>query len=110
MTGDSPPAAPASLGELLNGLAAGLPEARSTVTGGRTEWARGGVTFAVLAGDGVDLRLDPAVAAAALRTPDTSESSRGRPWVRFAPRALDGHAIDRATAWFGLACRRAAAS
>ena len=102
--------APASLAELLASLAAGLPDAGSTRTLGRVEWSRAGVAFAILAGDGVDLRLDPAVAAAALRTPDTRASARGLPWIQFAPRELDDHAVDRATAWFGLAYRRAAAS
>ncbi len=98
------------LRSLLDGLAAGLPDARSASASGRVEWSRAGVAFAILADDGLELRLDPAVAAAALRTPDTSASARGLPWIRFAPRELDGPAVDRATAWFGLAYRRAAAS
>ncbi len=109
MTADRSPAAP-TLASLLAGLAASLPEATSSHAAGRTTWSRGGVAFATLDGDALELRLDPAVAAAALRTPATSASSRGAPWVRFAPEDVDGHAVDRATAWFGLAYRRAAES
>ena len=52
-------------------------------------------------------RLDPAVAAAAQRTPDTVTSERGPDWVVFAPVVLDAPAVDRAIAWFGSAARRA---
>lgn len=97
-----------SLRSLVADVAAGLPGAGATARGGETEWSRGGVLFAVLDEAALEVRLDPAVAAAALRTPDTSESSRGSPWVRFAPRELDDHAVDRATAWFTLAYRRSA--
>jgi hypothetical protein len=95
------------LAELIASLAADLPAARTSSTGARTEWRRGGVPFASLDGQAVELRLAPAIAAAALNTPDTTPSPRGTPWIRFAPQELDGHAIDRATAWFGLAYRRA---
>lgn len=61
----------------------------------------------MLGPDGAELRLDPAIAAAATRTPDTGPSPRGAEWVRFNPRELDGHAVDRLTAWFDLAYRRA---
>jgi hypothetical protein len=54
-----------------------------------------------------EFRLDPPVAAAALRTPDTGPSRRGEGWVRFRPDVLDHHALDRAEAWFGSAWRRA---
>lgn len=99
-----------TLVSLVAELSIDLPYARSATSGGRTEWARGGAPFAVLDGHALEVRLDPAIASAALRTPDTTLSSRGLPWVRFEPRELDGHAIDRATAWFGLAYRRAGAT
>jgi len=99
-----------SMAALLAELAAALPEARATSSGGRTEWSRRGVTFASLEADAVELRLDAAIAGAAVRTPDTSPSPRGAPWVRFAPPELDDHAVDRVGAWFGLAYRRAAAT
>jgi hypothetical protein len=69
-------------------------------------WSVGERPFAIVSSDGVELRLDEAVAAAARRTPDTEPSDRGPEWVRFNPRELDGHAVDRLEAWFGLAYRR----
>jgi hypothetical protein len=72
-----------------------------------TEYTRGGVVFAASDDDAVELRLNPEVADAARRTPDTSVSSRGFEWVRFAPRTLDGHAHDRLEAWFLSAWRAA---
>ncbi|HET9680473.1 MAG TPA: hypothetical protein VFP19_00425 [Candidatus Limnocylindrales bacterium] len=111
MTAPDAPGSSDSLITLLAQMAASMPEVRvASAGGGGTEWSRGGRRFAVLEGDAVELRLDPAIAAAALRTPDTSPSTRGTPWVRFAPAELDGHAIDRVTAWFGLAYRRATGS
>jgi hypothetical protein len=106
-----------SLARLVTELAADLPDAiastgraddGATVSG--ATWAHAGRVFAVLGPDGVELRLDPAIAAAATRTPDTAPSPRGTEWVRFNPRELDGHAVDRLTAWFDLAYRRAAGS
>ena len=47
------------------------------------------------------------IAAAAARTPDTAPSPRGPDWVRFNPRELDPHALDRLGAWLELAYRRA---
>jgi hypothetical protein len=98
------------MGEVLAAAAASLPDRPATASdaGGATEWSAGDVAFARLERDGTaEFRLAPAVAAAARRTPDTMDSSRGPDWVRFRPGDLDGHAIDRATAWFGSAWRRA---
>ena len=53
-----------------------------------------------------EFALDPAVAAAAARTPDVGPSSRGAGWVSFAPADLDDHAADRAVAWLASAHRR----
>ena len=87
-----------------------LPEARSLSAGGVVTWSRGSVPFAALGTDGVEIRLDAAIAAAAARTPDTAPSKRGREWIRFNPHELDGHASDRLRAWLELAYRRATGS
>ena len=65
--------------------------------------------FAVLGPDFLEVALDPPVAAAALRTPDTRPSPRGAGWVAFAPGQPDRFALDRAEAWLRLGHRRAAA-
>jgi hypothetical protein len=76
---------------------------------GATTFAAGAppAVFAALSGDRAEFRLDPLVARAALRTPDTSPSTRGPEWVAFAPAVLDDGAVDRAEAWFLSAHRRA---
>jgi hypothetical protein len=96
-----------SLGAVLRSAARELEAADERRDGEALEWSIGGVPFAAFNGDRAEFRLDPAVAAAALRTPDTSLSSRGADWVAFAPEALDQHAIDRAEAWLASAWRRA---
>jgi acetylornithine deacetylase/succinyl-diaminopimelate desuccinylase-like protein len=60
-----------SLASILGDVTAALPDVRSTSAGGRTEWSRGGVLFATLEGEVAELRLDPAIASAAIKTPDT---------------------------------------
>ena len=99
-----------TLAELLAAAAEELVDVSATVvpTGG-VLWDRAGRAFAAARADGMsaEFRLDPAIAAAALRTPDTTHSGRGEDWVRFSPEALDDHALDRAEAWFGSAWRRA---
>jgi hypothetical protein len=105
MTG--PPAG--GIKALIEEAAAGLDavDRRDGSTG--PEWSIGGIVFAAAAasGDRAEFRLARPVAAAALRTPDTAPSDRGPDWVAFAPRELDGHAIDRAVAWLTSAWRRA---
>ena len=96
-----------SLVAVLQAAALDLEAADERRDGDALEWSIGGVTFARLDGSRAEFRLDPAVAAAALRTPDTAPSSRGADWVAFVPSALDQHAIDRARAWLASACRRA---
>jgi 2,4-dienoyl-CoA reductase-like NADH-dependent reductase (Old Yellow Enzyme family) len=91
----------------LAALASELGQVETSTDGGTVSWSAAGVTFAVLAGGGVELRLDPAVAAAASHTPDSDFSPRGPEWIRFHPRTLDAHEIDRLDAWFALAVRRA---
>lgn len=105
-----------SLAQVAREIAAELPDASISAAPGApgagppvatTTWSRGGVAFAILGPTGIEIRLDPAIAAAASRTPDTAPSPRGREWVRFNPRDLDAHAVDRLRAWLDLACRRA---
>ena len=99
-----------TLPDLLAGAASELPQVVVTTGPDATvTWSRGDRAFAMLAADGAAaFALDPAVAAAAARTPDTTLSGLGVGWIRFAPKALDEHAADRAVAWFVSAHRRAA--
>jgi len=96
-----------SLVRLLDELAAARPDVLARASADGTAWSVDGLEFAVGGPGGGELRLDAAVAAAASRTPDVGPSPRGREWVRFNPRELDGHAVDRVCAWFELAHRRA---
>ena len=98
------PALPATVAEVV----VDLPESRSQSVDDIVTWARAGVPFAALGPTGIEIRLDRAIAAAASRTPDTAPSSRGADWIRFNPRELDAHALDRLRAWLELAYRRAA--
>jgi hypothetical protein len=97
----------AALRQLLEEIAAALGVER-TEGGSTISWATAGVVFAVLGAAGAELRLDPRVAAAAARTPDAAPSPRGPDWVRFNPRSIDPHAVDRLEAWFQLGAKRAA--
>jgi 2,4-dienoyl-CoA reductase-like NADH-dependent reductase (Old Yellow Enzyme family) len=92
---------------LLEDLAPEFGQVQTATDGDSVAWHAGGVTFAELTDGGVELRLDPAIAAAASHTPDTDLSTRGPEWIRFHPSTLDDHAIDRLEAWFALAVRRA---
>lgn len=101
---------PASLAEALAAAAVGLePIERRPGSGGSVEYQRAGRVLAVLDADGLaaSFLLSPAVADAALRTPDTAPSTRGRGWITLRPTLLDGHAVDRATAWLESAWRHA---
>jgi hypothetical protein len=98
-----------TLGDLLVEAAADLAGSEAaTSPDGDVTWTRGGRAFAAASGDGsrAEFQLDPAVAAAALRTPDVVSSERGPGWVAFAPAELDDHATDRAVAWLASAHRR----
>jgi hypothetical protein len=99
-----------TLPDLLAAAASELPQIVAATGPDRTvTWSRGDRAFAMLAADGAAaFALDPAVAAAAVRTPDTTPSGLGAGWIRFAPAVLDEHAADRAVAWFVSAHRRAA--
>lgn len=97
------PSLPARVAEVI----VDLPEARSLSSDGIVTWSRAGRDFASLGAAGVEICLDPPIAAAAARTPDTSLSPRGAEWIRFNPGELDSHALDRLRAWLELAYRRA---
>lgn len=99
--------AAASLRLVLETAAAELEGAEGRPTASGVEWSVDGTVFAVVDGDRAEFRLAPPVVAAALRTPDTTASPRGRDWVAFRPAVLDEHAVDRATAWLASAWRRA---
>jgi hypothetical protein len=99
-------ATPASLRDLFDELAdkAGAETAGSA---GGCDYLRDGRAFAAIDGDAAEVRLDPEIADAVLRTPSTATSSRGAGWVRFAPPEFNQHARDRAEAWFLSAWRAA---
>lgn len=98
-----------TLRELLDDAAAEVDDIETiTAADGGVTWSRNGRPFAAIegGGDAAEFALDPAVAAAAARTPDVGPSARGSGWVRFRPATLDDHAADRARAWFESAHRR----
>jgi hypothetical protein len=98
-----------TLGDVLREASASAGVGVKDHPEGGTAFMVGTTAVAVLDADGsaAEFRLDPMVAAAATRTPDTSTSGRGPDWVRFSPPTLDPHAVDRAVAWLGSAARRA---
>lgn len=99
-----------SLAEVLADAAASLGVVgRSDPGSGAIEYVRADRLFAAVEAGraAASFRLAPAVAEAAIRTPDTGPSDRGRGWVTLGPSVLDGHAADRATAWFESAWRAA---
>ncbi|MCJ7712273.1 MAG: hypothetical protein MUQ32_15740 [Chloroflexi bacterium] len=71
-------------------------------------YLHGGRTFAVQLPDLLEVALDPAVAKAALRTPNTLASRRGAGWIAFTPEVIDRFALDRAEAGLRSAYRRVA--
>jgi hypothetical protein len=101
------PSATTTLEREIAELVAVLPDVSSSPGGAGRAWSRGSVEFAIVGPFGVEIRLDRDIAAAAIRTPDTASSPRGPEWVRFNPRELDAHALDRLEAWLELAHRRA---
>ena len=84
-----------------------LGSTQATIADRVTTWSHAGRVFAALGPLGIEIQLEPAIAVAAARTPDTGPSPRGPEWVRFNPREMDGHAADRLRAWLELAHRRA---
>jgi hypothetical protein len=97
----------ASLHELLEEAIPHLTGVERTTDGATTFLSRSGQAFAAIAGEVLELRLDPLISGAALRTADTSASARGEGWIRFAPAVLDRFAVDRVGAWLGYAWRHA---
>lgn len=98
-----------NLGDLLGEAAAGVADVNASIgTDAALTWSVAGQPFAVLGPDraAAEFALDPPIAAAAQRTPDVAPSERGPGWVSFRPAVLDGHAADRAAAWFASAHRR----
>ena len=104
------PVSDLTLAEVLAAAAEELDGISVADVDGLTTWSAAGHPFATLAGDRAEFRLDPLVARAALRTPDTAPSSRGPDWVAFSPALLDDPAIDRAEAWFLSGHRHATAA
>jgi hypothetical protein len=96
-----------TLRDVLDAAAEDLADVRTGGDGASVSWALGDSVFAALDEGRAEFRLDPLVARAALRTPDTGPSTRGPDWVAFAPETLDDGAVDRAEAWFLSAYRRA---
>jgi hypothetical protein len=105
---------PAALAATLADLAASLEGVTVRRAGegpgvpgapGSSEVVVGEEVVAVLGPGALEARLRPAVAAAALRTPDVEASPRGAGWIRFAPAELDDFARDRAIAWLESAVR-----
>jgi hypothetical protein len=85
------------------------PVAAAVDADGAITWSSRGTGFATLdaTGSTAGFRLDAVLAGAARRTPDAGTSAHGTDWVEFSPAVLDGHAVDRAIAWFLAALRRA---
>ena len=104
------PVSDVSLAEILAAAAEELDDISVDDHAGLTTWSVAGRPFATIAGVRAEFRLDPLVARAALRTPDTAPSPRGPDWVSFAPDAIDDPSIDRAEAWFLSAHRLATAA
>ena len=96
-----------TLDEILTAASQEVPGVarRDEETG--SSWLVGAEAFASVSGSRAWFRLDPLVAGAALRTPDTSPSTQGPDWVAYEPAVLDIAAVDRAEAWFLSAARRA---
>lgn len=98
---------PKSLPAIVEAAASDLEATDRRATAAGAEWSIGGVVFAATTSDAAEFRLARPVVEAALKTPGTSRSGRGADWIEFRPAELDGHAIDRATAWLASAWRRA---
>ena len=70
-----------------------------------TTYLLGGRPFAWARALAFEVQLGPDIAAAALRTPDVSASTRGAGWIRLEPTVVEDHAADRVVAWFEMARR-----
>ena len=94
-----------TLAERVEAVIAELDGVAVVQTGDERELRGAGRLFAVVSPEGLEVVLDPAVAAAARRTPDVTGSARGPAWVAFRPRVVDRFALDRAEAWLRSAHR-----
>lgn len=98
---------PESLEEALLDAASDLPGLTVRGDGERRQFLVGPQIVATLDGDVAEFRLDPPVAAAALRTPGVRRSAAAPDRIAFQPAELDLHALDRAVAWLRSAVRNA---
>lgn len=96
-----------TLAARVRAIASELDGVQITRTRDGDELRRDSRVFAVVEGDAAELRLQPDVAEAVLRTPDTAPSGRGREWVRFEPRTIEPSVEDRLAAWVTSAWRAA---
>ena len=103
---DEPPLDDLTLSDVLAAAAEDLPGVRAEREGEEVTYRVGPAVFATVSAGRAEFRLDPAIAAAALRTPDTRPSIRGADWVAFAPALLDDPAVDRVESWVLSAPRR----
>ncbi len=88
-------------------LATELGEVSATGDGGVVAYQRGGVVFARVSADALEVRLPGDIAEAAVGTTDTAMVPGETGWIRFAPKGRERHVIDRASAWFQTAWRHA---
>jgi hypothetical protein len=96
-----------SLGEAIEGLAAGATGVEQAQSGQGVEFRVAGQPFARLDGGGASFRIGSDIVRAALRTDGTRASPLGADWITFSPLRFDRYALDRATSWFELASRQA---
>ena len=96
-----------SLDERIGAVVDELDDVTRTREGEVERLAVGNRVFAVIGADLLEVALDPPIATAALKTPDTRPSPRGAGWIAFTPATTDRFALDRAEAWVRLAHRRA---
>jgi hypothetical protein len=91
----------------IDRLVADLDGIQRRDSGRTVEYVRGGLVFAVRDGIRLGFRLRPEIVAAALGTPETSQSDRGAEWIALESTAVDEFTLDRARAWFETAWRLA---
>jgi hypothetical protein len=96
-----------ALADVLVNAAAEIDDLSTRPTPGGFEFVVGGRVIAAVEGAVAEFRLDPAVAGAALRTPDTKASPTSSERIAFAPVTVDRYALDRAVAWLASAARLA---
>ena len=96
-----------SIGEAIEGLAAAATGVERAQSGQGVEFQIAGQPFARLGGSEASFRIGSDIVRAALRTDGTRASPLGADWITFSPLRFDRYALDRATAWFELAARRA---